>query len=286
MVGYSALMVGRARESAAEFGAMARPFQTMVQYQWYADALHLLGEARAERSLGREMQRHFPEEFRGFLAEGRANAMRGNDDEALRIFEKGVGMRSGATTAGDLLIAGAEFDYHGYHDRARLLYSRAVEWYESLPAAGRTVEHKLGNIRALVAAGRGREAMDLARSIGRPQGNSPGALAALGMAAASAGDVALRDSVDLALERMNDLAPVELAPFQRVLGGSPSAGGNVSFTRAQIAAIAGDTARAASLLRRAFSEGFRRSWIGFHSVPEFARFRGLGPFAPLVKLID
>ena len=285
VVGYSALTLGRAREAAAEFGAMARPFQTMVQYQWYADALHVLGDARAERALAREIQKQFPEEFRGYLSEGRANLMLGNEDEAQRIFERAVGMRSGVTTASDLLISGAEFAYHGYHDRARQLYSRAVEWYESRPLADRTRGHKLANIRALVAAGHGREAVDLAREIRHEPGDTISALAALGMAAASAGNSALADSVDRALDRIRQAGPRRGTTFQPGAF-SYGSGGGVSFARSQIAAVAGDTARAAAHFRRALGEGLRPSVIGLHSVPEFAKFRGQGAFAPLTRLID
>src|SRR5688500_278322 len=93
IVGYSALTVGRARETAAEFGAMARPFQTLVQYQWYGDALHLLGDARAELALAREVQEQFPEEFRGYLSEARAHLLSAKEDEAVRAFDRGIGMK-------------------------------------------------------------------------------------------------------------------------------------------------------------------------------------------------
>ncbi|MGI8618815.1 MAG: serine/threonine-protein kinase, partial [Gemmatimonadaceae bacterium] len=77
VVGYSAPTVGRARESANAFAGMVRPFQTVVQYQAYSDTLHLLGDTRAERRLGSEIQQRFPEEFQGFLAEARSYIVAG-----------------------------------------------------------------------------------------------------------------------------------------------------------------------------------------------------------------
>ncbi len=285
IVGYSALSVGRARESANAFAGMARPFQAMVQYQYYSDALHLLGDTRAERELGREIQLRFPEEFRGFLAEARSSIVTGKHDQALRILDRGIGTRGGTSVPADLRSAGAEFEYHGHADFARQLYLREVEWYESLPSSEHTPAQRRWHVRSLVAAGRGAEALTLARSIAGSPEDSLGAIAVLGIAAASAGNRTLADSVDRVLDRLN-----ESSSGDTVADGSqrpgPTRRGDYSFARAQIAAAAGDTARTASLLRRALGEGYRPSVISYHLIPEFAKFRGQGPFASLIRLIE
>ena len=285
VVGYSALTMGRARESANAFAAMARPFQTRTPYQWYTEAAHALGDSRLERELGREMQQRFPEDFHGFLAEARSYLVDGKKDEALRILDRGIGRGGAAATPGQLGWAGAEFDYHGHAEAARQMYARALEWYESRASGARTPAQRRGHAYGLAAAGRGAEAMAAARAFGDMSDDPIGALMLLGVAAATAGDRAVADSVDRLLNEMDkpgSAAASRIVPTQF----SPSANGNFSFARARIAAAAGDTARAASLLRRAFGEGFRPSFTIYHTIPEFAKFRGQGPFAAFVRLIE
>ena len=285
IVGYSALTVGRARESANAFAAMARPFQTTVPYQWYLEALHLLGDTRLERELAREMQQQFPEEFRGFLAEARSLIAEGKLAEALRIIDRGIGTGDAAGTPFHLVWVGAELEYHGNAEPARRLYLRAVEWHESRPPSGHTLAQRLARIHALAAAGRGADALAMARSLGDTSQDPIGAIVSLGLAAASAGNRALADSVDRALEQMGEPgrnAASRFVPTQF----APSASGNSSFSRARIAAAEGEAVRAASLLRRALGEGFRPNIGIYHLIPEFAKFRGQGPFAPLLRLIE
>jgi len=70
--------------------------------------------------------------------------------------------------------------------------------------------------------------------------------------------------------------------------GEELGGGGMSrlFLAWDIVLKRGDAARATSLLRRALGEGFRPSVNGYHLAPEFAKFRGQGPFAPLIRLIE
>ncbi|MEO7647675.1 MAG: serine/threonine-protein kinase [Gemmatimonadaceae bacterium] len=283
VVGYASQTVGRVRESAAAFAAINRPFAGLAQYQWYGDALHVLGDSRTELEVARETQRQFPEYDTGFLMEARALAVQGRMDEALQVSERATSSETGLARLAGVRRFGSELAFHGARDAARTLFAQAADWFESQPPAGWTRIDSLAHIRMLAAAGRGDDALRMARTMARTPANSFSSMSALGLAAAAAGQRSLADSVDRWLERGGGSAETDSRWLDR---GSIVIRGSQTMSRVLIAAVLGDADRAATLMRQALSEGYRPSLVGYHYFPEFAGIRDNPKFAELLRPRD
>ncbi|MGI8619002.1 MAG: protein kinase domain-containing protein [Gemmatimonadaceae bacterium] len=282
VVGYASQTVGRVRESATAFAAINRPFSGTGQYQWYGDALHLLGDFRKELELAREAQRQFPEDDWGFFMEARALAAQRRMEEAIQVHERVTSSEAGFARVAQLGRFGSELAFHGALDAARTLFAQAADWFESQPPASRTRADSLAHIRMLAAAGRGDDALQMARTLARAPADSFASMSALGHAAAAAGQRSLADSVDRWLASQGGSAETDI----RLGIGTMFTRGSHTMSRVLIAAALGDVDRAATLMRQVLSEGYRPSLIGYHYFPEFAGIRDNPKFAELLRIKD
>lgn len=185
-------------------------------------------------------------------------------DAAIRILESG---RDPSLTPGAAAFdVGVELAVHDHPAEAREVFRRIVAWRLALPAE----DAKARTSRILLPAALFRSGnLDAADSALRGElAASPSDAAFLrwhGLVAATRGDTAEARRVMTALAGLN-------TPYDR---------GVNTVSRAEIAAVLGDSAEAARLVRQAMAEGLTP--VAVHLRPTLASLRSYAPFAALVK---
>ncbi len=252
LVGLTALMANRPRETLAAFGQLD-PHEGLMRgfflyWHYVAAAHHMLGEHRQELAALRRGLRQYPAnpmlkhmELIALAALGRVAELR--DTLARREAYPGTWAYAPANSSwGDLLGAVAlDLRAHGHGDAADDLVDRALAWYGQQPRdslAGHVFRYGLA--RALYLGGRLDSAAVVFRALVREAPDSVGYRGYLGVIAARRGDRNAALAVADSLERL----------------ARPYLFGHIEYWQARIAARVGDPQRAAERMRHAFAAGF------------------------------
>ena len=229
--GLVALMLGRNEEALAELEALDPNSGELRVWSSYwtqlSHARHLLGRHGSELQAARELRRRFPDRRVGMTLEVRALAAVGNVAGIDSVLAAGSGLPPDTYwSQGAAMVVGAEdLVAHGYRDAGLALAGRAADWLGPRQALGPSqAAHRYWYFGASYLLGRWAEAQRTAAAL---VADEPGNLRYRGLAT-------------LASARLGDRAA------ERRLGPAvPRERGAHLMTRARLAAVQGDRAKAA-----------------------------------------
>ena len=251
LVGLTALMANRPRETLAAFGQLDPQEGLMrgffLYWHFVSAAHHMLGEHRQELAALRRGLRQYPDhpmlrhmELLALAALGRVAEIRDTLDG--REGNPPGWAYPGTPSWGDLLRPVAlDLRAHGHASAADELLDRALAWYRDQPRDSLEGEaFRYGLARALYLGGRLDSAAVLFRDLARAVPDSISYHGYLGAIAARRGEREAALAVADSLERL----------------ARPFLFGQIEYWQARIAARLGDPERAVERMRRAFAAGF------------------------------
>jgi DNA-binding winged helix-turn-helix (wHTH) protein/tetratricopeptide (TPR) repeat protein len=215
-----------------------------------ARARHILGEHPAELEAVRAGRERFPTDSRLMVAEARALVAMGDLDGLEELFADVMATPTGMTPADVFVGAAATARAHGRPELARILASRAIDFYASSDEVERSPWEQLGLAEALVHL----DELDRAQSVleeimplvSDDRGVFPVAVRGwLGVIAARRSDLETARSMDRELTATDD-------PY---LYGLPL------YYRAAVAAWFGHREEAVELLQAARAEGWKAFFV-------------------------
>jgi len=271
--GDGALLVNRPREAAAVLkrAVALRWRDPRSSTRWWpihelSIAYHMAGEYEKALHTAEDGGVSFPGVMQLYSDRAAALAALGRNDELGALIRHMLTLRPEAGTAGMVLrITALELGAHGHPREALEMARRAVTWYRSRPPE-EAPRLRPWLARALMLAGKNREALSTAREVLEAAPEDPGALGTVGVLAARTGDRPLAEAMDRRLATLeSDCGPQD-----------------ATFERARIAAQLGTSRRALDLLREAFAQGYAFN-IGIHRDPALEGLRGDPEFQELLR---
>lgn len=235
-------------------------------YNFYAAALHMLGEHERELEVARRGRGQHPDRLTLLSWEATALAALGRTDDAEAGIEEMLTFPEVSYLGNTLRVLGDVFLAYSQPEAAERTYRRGIRWHATRGDTTRAVARWYQAILTL-RLGELEEARRRFEALLSADHEDTNAITYLGVAAALQGDTATARDMEA------ELAAMEPPPYDL---------GTIPYLRANVLAALGERKAAVAMLRRAFSEGRPHSYYDAID-PEFANLRGYPPFEELIR---
>ena len=275
MVAEAADRISRPREATRRFGKLDPMSGWMRGWSYFCremvDAAHLAGANQEALRFATDARRNYPDALVPYYCAAEARVGIGDVAGAMATVDSAPSTPSEPIWQLDEVLyrIGNELHVHGHPAEARQLWTRAVGWDASHPAASRSSRSRDHEIRMLTALGRTREALAEARAFASAAPTDPAATATLGVAELAAGDSA-------AARQIRDELVRRLAGSQHAWDRGP-----LARAASRVAAAFGDDSAAVSYLQQALKDN-GVALFDVHRSPAYDPIRGRPDFIALV----